>query len=157
MTDPITATEVQKLLDRIAQIRADIGDCAGDSTHLHHTLVNAVADLNAAAPAIARAFIALSVALDEAKAAQASTRTQGRMMPDRIKSNPHYMVPVHGPLDELVVSGCDVHLEQMTESSFRMILSRGGHEMHVNFYAPGKGRVHARVDVDEGFLEIANA
>jgi hypothetical protein len=72
-------------------------------------------------------------------------------MTDRISRNPADMAKVYGPLDELFVSNCDVHLEQMSEHGFCMILTRGDDALRVTFYAPGRGRVHARVDFDEGF------
>lgn len=77
-------------------------------------------------------------------------------MTDRLSLNPPDMRKTHGDLDELVVTGCDVHLEQMSEHGFCLILTRGHEELRVNLFAPGRGRVHARVDVDEGFKEIAD-
>lgn len=76
-------------------------------------------------------------------------------MTDRIKHNPSIMLATDGPLDELVIMGCDIHLEQMSERSFVMVITRGGEEMRVSIYAPGRGRVHARADVDAGFKAIA--
>ena len=77
-------------------------------------------------------------------------------MTDRIKHNPPDMMATDGPLDELVITGCDIHLEQMSERSFVLVITRGGEEMRVSIYAPGRGKVHARVDVvDAGFRAIA--
>lgn len=70
---------------------------------------------------------------------------------DRLALNPPEMRPVYGDLDELFATGCDVHLEQLSERGFCLILTRGDEELRVNIYAPGRGRVHARVEVDEGF------
>lgn len=72
-------------------------------------------------------------------------------MPDRIAMNPRDIRKTHGDVDELFVSGCDVHLEQLSEQGFCLILTRGTEELRVNLFAPGRGRVFARVDVDAGF------
>jgi len=74
----------------------------------------------------------------------------GGGMTDALRLNPPEMRPVYGALDELFVTGCDVHLEQLSEHGFCLILTRGDEELRVNIFAPGRGRVHARVDVDEG-------
>jgi hypothetical protein len=76
---------------------------------------------------------------------------------DRIKPNPPDMQAVYGPLDELIVTGCDVHLEQLSEHGFCLILTRGEEEMRVNIFAPGRGRVHARAEIDEGFNSLETA
>jgi hypothetical protein len=73
---------------------------------------------------------------------------------DRIALNPPDLQRTFGDLDELFVTGCDVHLEQLSEHGFCMILRRGEEELRVNIYAPGRGRVHARVEVDEGFVAL---
>ena len=70
---------------------------------------------------------------------------------DRRAMNPPEMRAVYGDIDEIFVTGCDVHLEQLSERGFCLILTRGDEELRVNIFAPGRGRVHARVDVDEGF------
>lgn len=70
---------------------------------------------------------------------------------DRISLNSTDMRPTYGDLDELFVTGCDVHLEQLSEQGFCLIITRGEEEMRANIFAPGRGRVHARCEVDEGF------
>lgn len=75
-------------------------------------------------------------------------------MDDRITLNPGDLRKQYGDLDELFVTGCDVHLEQLSEHGFCLILTRGEEEMRVNIFAKGTGKVHARVDVDEGFEGI---
>lgn len=70
---------------------------------------------------------------------------------DHLALNSPEMRQVYGDLDELCVTGCDVHLEQLSERGFCLILTRGDEELRVNIFAPGRGKVHARVEVDEGF------
>jgi len=84
------------------------------------------------------------------------TEAQAVVMLDRVSANPPDMQAALGPLDELFVTGCDVHLEQMSERGFCLILTRNQEAMRVNIFAPGRGRgrVHARVDIDEGFSTI---
>jgi hypothetical protein len=72
-------------------------------------------------------------------------------MPDRIQHNPTDLHPSMGPLDELAFTGCDVHLEQMSDQLFSLVISRGAETLHVSLYAPGRGRIHARVDSRDGF------
>lgn len=76
-------------------------------------------------------------------------------MTDRINFNGDDLVPVYGLVDELFVTGCDVHLEQMNEQGFIMILTRGEEQLRVSIYAPGRGRVHVKCEVEEGFSAIS--
>ena len=72
-----------------------------------------------------------------------------------LRLNQPEMRTVYGDIDELLATGCDVHLEQRSERGFCLILTRGDEELRVNIYAPGRGKVHARVEVDEGFEGLA--
>ena len=76
---------------------------------------------------------------------------------DRISNNPPDMHQTYGDLDELFATGCDVHLEQMSEHGFCLILTRGEEEMRINIFAPGRGRVHARAEIDAGFSSLETA
>ena len=78
-------------------------------------------------------------------------------MTDRLALNPPDMRKTYGDLDELFVAGCDVHLEQLSERGFCLIITRGDEEMRLHLFAPGRGRVHARVDVDAGFDAVQRA
>jgi len=82
------------------------------------------------------------------------TEAQAVVVLDRVSANPPDMQAALGPLDELFVTGCNVHLEQMSERGFCLILTRNQEAMRVNIFAPRRGRVHARVDIDEGFSAI---
>jgi hypothetical protein len=75
-------------------------------------------------------------------------------MADRAKFNPRDQEAVYGPLDEIVVKGCDLHLEQMGVGIFIMSVSRGDELMRVKIFAPGRGRVHVDYEVDEGFTDL---
>ncbi len=45
-----------------------------------------------------------------------------------------------GSLDEVVATGADVHLEQMHDGCWMLIVSAGGREVHVSLRSRGKGK-----------------
>lgn len=74
-------------------------------------------------------------------------------MPDRIRRHQEDMRAAHGDIDEVVVTGCDVHLEQMSETLFCLILTRGGEEMRIVIFKKGRG-VRAIATIDAGFKDL---
>ena len=71
--------------------------------------------------------------------------------PDRIGLNPPEMVKKYGPLDEVVITDCNVHLEQMSKKCFYLGITRGEATIQIWITIQGQ-HVHAAYDiVGEGF------
>ena len=69
-------------------------------------------------------------------------------MTDRISSNPDDLQPEFGELDEIVMTDCTAHLEQMNHDHFCLILSKPGRHVIVNIFKRGR-HVHGRAREDD--------
>ena len=69
-------------------------------------------------------------------------------MTDRISSNPNDLQPEFGELDEIVMTDCTAHLEQMNHDHFCLILSKPGRHVIVDIFKRGR-HVHGRAREDD--------